>query len=77
MGQQLVRGLVSGADVHYASAMAVIGTPEQRILLRCGFLPAPRVGPVMTVRPLNRVTKGLDPLRRSNWRLSIGDLELF
>jgi hypothetical protein len=57
--------------------MAVTGTPELRVLLRSGFLPAPRMGPVMTVRPLNDVTNGLDPLRRSDWQLAIGDLELF
>lgn len=77
MGQDLLRSLVRGAAAHYATGMAVPGTPAQRVLLQSGFLPAPRMGPVMTVRPLNGVTSGLDPLRRSSWRLSAGDLELF
>ena len=77
MGLDLLHALLRSAEAHYATAMAVTGTPEHRVLLRCGFLPAPRMGPVMTVRSLSGVTKPLDPLRRSDWRLSIGDLELF
>jgi hypothetical protein len=77
MARDLLQVLLRGAAAHYATGMAVSGTPEQRVLVRCGFLPAPRVGPIMTVRPLNAMTSNLDPLRRSHWRLSIGDLELF
>jgi GNAT superfamily N-acetyltransferase len=77
MGRDLLRSLLreTGADV--ATAMGSSGTPVQRVLLRSGFLPVPRSGPVMTVRPLSASTNGLDPLRRSAWDLSIGDLELF
>jgi GNAT superfamily N-acetyltransferase len=77
MARDLLRALVRKAEAHYATGMAVTGTPELRVLLRSGFLPAPRMGSVMTVRPLNDVTNGLDPLRRSDWQLAIGDLELF
>lgn len=77
MGRDLLHSLIRNPEAHYATGMVVTGTPAQRVLLRCGFLPAPRMGPVMTVRPLNGVTNGLDPMRRSDWHLSIGDLELF
>jgi hypothetical protein len=77
MGQDLVRSLVRGGEAHFASAMAVTGTPGQRVLLRSGFFPAPRMGPMMTVRVLNGVRNGPDPLLRTGWDLSIGDLELF
>jgi GNAT superfamily N-acetyltransferase len=77
MGRDLLRSVVRETEAHFASAMAVTGTPEQRVLLRTGFFPAPRVGPVMTVRLLNGVKNGLNPLHRTDWRLSIGDLELF
>jgi GNAT superfamily N-acetyltransferase len=75
-GRRLLRSL-GDADANFATAMARAGTPEQRVLLRSGFLPAPRMGPVMTVRPLNSSSNGIDPLRRAAWNLSTGDLELF
>ena len=65
----------SGAD--YVSAMGAPGSAEGRVLLCSGFLPAPRLGPILTVRPLGEDGGGPDPLRPANWRLSIGDLELF
>jgi GNAT superfamily N-acetyltransferase len=77
MGQDLVCSLVRRGEAHFASAMAVTGTPGQRVLLRSGFFPAPRMGPMMTVRVLNGVRNGPDPLLRTGWDLSIGDLELF
>jgi hypothetical protein len=79
--RQIARALLaklrreSGAD--YVSAMAARGTPERRVLLRAGFVPAPRLGPILTVLPLNPVAGGLDPLDRGSWRASLGDLELF
>lgn len=72
----LIRKLVRAMPVDYAVAMGAPGTPERRALLRSGFLPAPRTGPILTVRPLSDRLEP-DPLRRSSWRLSIGDLELF
>lgn len=77
LGAGLLRKVISGADADYVTGIAARRTPEQRVLLRCGFLPAPRLGPILTVRPLNRLTNGVDPLRRADWRASAGDLELF
>ncbi|CAN5847533.1 hypothetical protein BH23GEM7_BH23GEM7_07980 [soil metagenome] len=72
----LLRGLMPDAGVDYVSAMAG-SAREQRLLLSAGFLPAPRLGPILTVRPLNALPDGVDPLDRSSWRFSLGDLELF
>jgi GNAT superfamily N-acetyltransferase len=61
----------------YVSIMAAASTADQRVVLRSGFLPAFRLGPILTVRPLQSGMSGVDPLQRGSWRLSIGDLELF
>lgn len=74
---ELIGDVVRGADPDYAAAIAASGTPERRALLSAGFIPAPRVGPVLTVRPLSQDKREFDPLLRSAWRLSIGNLELF
>ena len=76
LGHELCRGLLTEAGADYSVAVAAGGTPEQQVLLRSGFIPAPRVGPVFTIRPLCP-NGGPDPLRRPSWRLSIGSLELF
>jgi GNAT superfamily N-acetyltransferase len=76
-GTAIVREAMAGSDADFATAMAAPGTPDQRVLLRCGFLPAPRLGPTFTVRPINRLANGLNPLRRRSWRAAAGDLELF
>jgi GNAT superfamily N-acetyltransferase len=77
LARALLGRVVRMADADYVSAMAAPGTPEQRALLGSAFLPAPRLGPVFTVRPLHPAPG--DPVlsRRSAWRFSIGDLELF
>lgn len=77
MGRDLLRSLRADARADFATVMTVTGSPERSILLRCGFLPAPRSGPILTVHPLNRDSTEVDPLRRGDWDLSIGDLELF
>lgn len=72
-----LRALLAAGRADFASAMATWGSPQQRTLLRSGFIPAPRCGPVLTVRPLNIGRKDPDPRRRGAWAASIGDLELF
>lgn len=73
----LVRAVLRETSADYAVAMAASRTPARRALLCSGFLPVPRLGPVLTVRPLSRRDGETMPLHRSAWRLSIGDLELF
>jgi hypothetical protein len=76
MGRELCRCIQSETGADYCVGMAAGGTPEQRVLIGSGFFPAPRVGPVFTIRPLCS-NGGPNPLRRPSWRLSIGALELF
>jgi hypothetical protein len=76
LARTLVRDVSRRAGADYAAAMAGWGTPEQRVVAVAGFLPAPRTGPIMTVRPL-AAGGAAEPLHRRSWRLSIGALELF
>lgn len=76
-GSSLVRAVLRDTSADYAVAMAASKTPARRALLLSGFVPIPRLGPVLTVRPLIREDGEILPLHRSAWRLSIGDLELF
>lgn len=71
----LIREVLQGLKVDYVAAVAPFEGTVARALLRAGFIPAPRIGPILTVRPLNGENPGI--LQKSSWRLSIGDLELF
>lgn len=71
---RLIRSVVRESDADYAVAMVPAGTLARRAIASSGFLPAPRLGPILTVRPLSDTTRRLDA---SAWSLSIGDLELF
>lgn len=77
MARQLIQRIHRESGADYMSAMAPAGSTEQRVLLSTGFLPAPRLGPILTVRPLNAVLDGPALGKRSSWHLAIGDLELF
>lgn len=78
LGRRIVRNVVLEGGCDYAAAMAAFGSPEADVLAGCGFVPAPRTGPIFTVRVLaRRLSPMPDPLHRSSWRLSIGALELF
>jgi GNAT superfamily N-acetyltransferase len=74
---KLIRKIIRRSRPDFVSAMAANSTPEQRVLVRSGFLPAPRLGPILTVRPLASGPSRGNVMRRSAWRFSIGDLELF
>lgn len=73
----LLRETIQSSGADYAVAMAAPGTRARRALLLSGFLPVPRLGPVLTVRPLTSRDPATMVLNRSAWRFSIGDLELF
>jgi len=73
----LIRRLRRTATADYLSVMAPRTRAERGLLVRNGFLPAPRTGPVVTVRPLATAALDCDPLLYGSWRASIGDLELF
>ena len=73
----LLRRVVRRSGADYGAAMAAAGTREYTALWRAGFLPAPRVGPIFTTRPLATGVSPVDPTSMENWRLTIGALELF
>lgn len=73
--RETLRRLVKAEAPDYAIGAAHAVTFEAPILAGAGFLPAPRTGPILTVR---RFTVGAsDPRVASSWGCSVGDLELF
>jgi len=74
-GRTVLAELLRHSDADYVAACSASGTPERSVLIRAGFIPAPRLGPHFTARRLATLT--LDPLQWDNWRCAIGDLELF
>lgn len=74
----LIGELIRRFKPDLASAMAARRTTEHKVVVRAGFLPVVRSGPTLTVRSLDAASPAADDrLRRSGWRTSIGDLELF
>jgi hypothetical protein len=76
----LRRCIASAVARHQPDYVVAALRPEATELMRMpllGFLPAPRVGPILTVRPLNLPPGTPDPSRPGNWSASAGDLELF
>ncbi len=76
-GRRAVHELLGTVGADYAVAHCAWATPHRRVFLSLGFVPAPRLGPYFTVRPLGPVDAGRDPCRAASWRLSLGDLEVF
>jgi GNAT superfamily N-acetyltransferase len=74
---RLLRDVLGAGGADYASLMAAPGTKAQDVAKRRLFLPAMRLGPILTVRELSSVGAGIDLTSRGAWRTSIGDLELF
>jgi GNAT superfamily N-acetyltransferase len=73
----LLRTVARQADADFAALMTAPGTRQHAAALGAAFIPAPRVGPIFTVRPLAAGVSPVDPTRLTNWRPSIGALELF
>ena len=73
----LLRELVALCNADYVIATARAATPELAVFRRSRFLPFGAVGPVFTVRVLNEPQNLPDPSVWSNWRCSIGDIEIF
>lgn len=73
----MIRDRLRALEADYASARAVPGTPAASVLRRLGFLPAPRIGPVLAYRPLFEMADLPAIDRLSTWGAAIGDLELF
>jgi hypothetical protein len=75
IGRALLSDLIRTTDADYVAACAASGSAERRVLAGAGFMPLPRLGPHLVARRLSLA--GIDPGRWTNWRCSIGDLELF
>lgn len=76
LARELLVDVIEETRPDYAVCMSTTAK-ETRALVSAGFLPAPRTGPIFTVRQLNDIQGPLNLFHRSAWRLSIGDLELF
>ncbi|MGH2394490.1 MAG: GNAT family N-acetyltransferase, partial [Candidatus Limnocylindria bacterium] len=50
--RRLLRELAQSSRADYIAAIGARGSAQRRVLLRTGFIPAPRLGPALTVRPL-------------------------
>lgn len=73
----LVRRVLRASDADYG-IVAPPADPRSAIALAiAGFVPAPRMGPVLTVRPLRLVEGVPDPMSMRSWGMTIGSLELF
>ena len=71
----LIREAARRAGADYVTALAPPRSTERRVVELGGFVPLPRMGPLLTVRPLHTIA--VDPVKRQSWRPSIGALELF
>ncbi|MDR7418501.1 MAG: GNAT family N-acetyltransferase [Armatimonadota bacterium] len=76
-GRAALRRALDEAPADYAVAHCAWATPHRQLLVSLGFMPVPRVGPNFTVRPLGDRPLDCDPASARNWRLSLGDLEVF
>jgi GNAT superfamily N-acetyltransferase len=74
---RLVNELVQNTNPDYILAIAAKDTPENSVLRSSGFRTLPAAGPILTARNLSGLKLKRDPADWSNWRLSVGDLELF
>ena len=73
---RLLRAVPDIADVDVVIAMGGGALGMRRALLRSGYLPAPRTGPVLTAYPLDLAPEMPDPRELGAWHASIGSLEL-
>jgi hypothetical protein len=76
-GRAVVRDVLAEGQADYAVAHCAWSSPHRAVLLGAGFLPVPRLGPNFTVRLLGEAGQDPHPACARNWRLSLGDLEVF
>jgi hypothetical protein len=72
-----VRDLIRSTNADYLVASARPGSIHWRALRSAGFWPVPRIGPILTVRPLSAAAERHLPTALDHWELSLGDLEVF
>jgi hypothetical protein len=76
LASEILRDLCRRVDSDYVVAITMPRTPERSAARRAGFLPTAGLGPIFTVRVLDRAL-AIDPYRVDAWRLTAGDLEIF
>jgi GNAT superfamily N-acetyltransferase len=76
-GITTVRRALAESRPDYAVAALRPDAPEAAVLAACGFVPAPLLGPILTVRELNPASRAPNPFSPLSFHASIGDLELF
>lgn len=74
---ELIRRLHRDGDADYLAMMSTARRPGILGMAVRGFVPAYRLGPILTVRPLNAPPEMAELRSRASWNPSIGDLELF
>ncbi len=77
IGNRIMDEILHQTKADYLVAIAARNTPEASLLKRLRFLPLPGVGPVLTVKPINDPRFSINICDWTNWRCSIGDLEIF
>lgn len=74
---ETVRGVLRRRAADYGVVAPPSDARTAAIFALAGFLPAPRAGPLLTVRPMASVEGVPDPLARRSWKASLGAFELF
>ena len=74
--RRLISLILQEADADYAVAHARAWSPQWRLLVLAGFVPAFGVGLRFAVHPLTELGRSVGAGRLDKWRLSLGDLEV-
>ncbi|MGD8331262.1 MAG: GNAT family N-acetyltransferase [Acidobacteriota bacterium] len=74
---RLIRDVWRQSDADYGLAVASADTAARRALRRALFFAVPGRGPMLCARPLSAGPSAAELLDLRNWRVSLGDLELF
>lgn len=69
--------VLRSTDADYVLAHAPARSIHADVLRTAGFLPVPRNGPYLTVRPLSPAGTEAIATSMARWHLSMGDLEVF
>jgi Acetyltransferase (GNAT) domain len=74
---RVIRRVLRSSEADYGVVAPPLDTRSSMALVLAGFVPAPRMGPILTVRPLSDAMLLPDPLTMRSWGMTIGSLELF
>jgi len=69
--------VLRSTNADYVLAHAPARSVHEHVLRTAGFLPVPRIGPYLTVRPLSPAGTEATATAMARWHLSMGDLEVF